>query len=83
MERNMMKASQDFYKWARKNNHDGFSYGEIMQIMESDTSKAGAVMNGIAAGFMYGYRAGKKEARSSMACHKAKLANTPGEEGKA
>ena len=83
MERNMMKAAREFSEWATKHNYNGFSFGEITQILESEPSKAGAIMNGIAAGFMYGYRAGKREARSVMACHNAKLANEPREEGRA
>ena len=73
--RNMKKAADDFYIFCRKHNYSGFAFSEILQIVNHEPSKAAAVMDGIAAGFMYGYNYAKRESRSGVACHSAKLAN--------
>lgn len=74
--RNMKKAADNFYKLCEKEGYNGFSFSEILQIVNGNPSgKAAAVMDGVAAGFWYGYEYSRRKAREGVACHSAKLAN--------
>ena len=81
--RNMKKAADNFYKLCKKEGYNGFSFSEILQIVNGNPGKAAAVMDGVAAGFWYGYEYSRRKARAGVACHSAKLANAPREEGRA
>ncbi len=73
--RNMKKAADNFYKLCEKEGYNGFAFFEILQIANESPSKAAAVMDGVAAGFWYGYEYSRRKAREGVACHSAKLAN--------
>lgn len=63
--RNTKKAAEEFYSFCLKHNYDGFSAQEIRQIMNEEKGEASAIMRALSAGFMYGYKYAKREAKNS------------------